>query len=86
MRCKNKNCKVKLTRDNKHTFLGYSREDVEAGRFSTVGSAVKIHVCIDCAKMYIGKYYKEDTRFTSFINQMEFSAEFQQDIFTKVSG
>jgi hypothetical protein len=86
MRCRNKNCKTKLDRENTFKISGYADSDLETNDFSKIGSPVKILVCRDCAKMYFGKFHNEDDPFGSMklINEMEFKDEFLMDIFGRL--
>lgn len=84
-RCRIQNCKVKLNKDNLHTILGYCEEEINSGDPSKIERPVKIKLCRDCAKMYIGKYYNDASdKFYTFVDKIEFREEFEQDLFYKL--
>lgn len=65
--------------------LGYSAEEIAAGDPKKIQRPVKIKLCRDCAKMYIGKYYNDSNeRFFTFIDKIEFREELEQDLFYKL--
>lgn len=84
MRCRNKNCRIKLDKTNSYTLYAYDEGDLNSDTFSGIKKAIKIKVCIECAKMYLGKYFDEEQSFDKLTHEMEFSKEFQQDIFNKI--
>lgn len=85
MRCKNQNCKTKLNKYNTFRVQGYADNEIATNDFTKIHRPVKIFICQDCAKMYFGKFYKEDECFsTSLTEEMEFKEEFCSDIFQKI--
>lgn len=85
-RCKNQNCKKKLDKNSTFVVKWYSSDDIDTGEFGKIQAPVKIKICRECAEMYFGEEYNKDSGFMTFTQDMEFSNEFQEDIFTKVSN
>lgn len=84
-RCRIQNCKIKLTKKNLHTIVGYSREEIETNDPTKVTKPVKIKLCQDCARMYIGKFYNSaDDKFFTFLDEIEFQKELEADLLEKI--
>lgn len=79
-RCKVLHCKKKLTRDNTHTIDAYVQEELEEHGVP-ISSKVKIRICMDCARLYVGKYWEDNQEKEYEMGQMEFAREFYDDIF-----
>lgn len=84
MRCNIKRCKKRITPQETVKYKITPDDDILKS-LNDRDKAIKVYLCIECAKLYAGIYWQEDYSYSWFteLTEMEFGEELAQDLISE---